>query len=334
MFVGNSCKEEKSITTFRTISKIESYDSIASDKNAPWGPITDMEIVDSLLVIKHANDEYHFSFFDVNRKKLLTRWGKIGDAPNELLSFGNGFNIIDSKMFFLDGKSKNINKVSIADILNHKEPIDISRETYPYNTDFRPFRINIIKDKKIALGAFKNGRLGILDSLNNIVESSFDYPFEIDEIEGLYKGTVYQANIKSNNYQSKFVISTIASDVFEIYEVANGIVSRTYVSAFNELPKIWKKGGRYAIDYDNSIAGYMNLAVSDSLICFMYSANSYNETASQEFASAEILCFNWRGEKVKKIILPFVVNTYCLDANYIYATRYINDETVLYRFEL
>ena len=85
---------------------------------------------------------------------------------------------------------------------------------------------------------------------------------------------------------------------------------------------------------DESIAGLMKMAVSDEMICFTYSAESYAKANKAGFISNEILCFNWKGEKIKKYLLPFPISTFCVDKHFIYGVRYIDDESIIYRFKL
>lgn len=329
-----SCKEND-ITSFDVVCKIEKYDVLFSDKNEPWGLVTDLEIVDSVLLVKHANDKYHFSFIDVSKRNMLYRWGRIGEGPGEFLDFGSGLMVQGAELMFVNSMQKELNYVSIANLLKKNEDsLIVKKESYPYTVDFRPFRIGLVGEKKIAVGAFKQGRFGVFDSLNNTVYNISEDPFYDSEIQGLYRGVVFQSEIKTNDKQAKFVMSTFASDVFEIYNASSDSIYRTYISPFKNIPQTHKKGDSYAIDYDQSIAGLSNLAVSDELICFTFSSQSYNEAAKVDFASNEILCFNWNGKKIKKYILPFAVAKFCIDKYYIYGVVYQNDETVVYRFKL
>ena len=95
-----------------------------------------------------------------------------------------------------------------------------------------------------------------------------------------------------------------------------------------------ERAGRYGIRINESIAGLMKMAVSDEMICFTYSAESYAKANKAGFISNEILCFNWKGEKIKKYLLPFPISTFCVDKHFIYGVRYIDDESIIYRFKL
>ena len=77
-FVFFSCRKNDvgSVYSFDTVCEIVDYNLICSDENAPWGAIMNMEIVDSILILQHAMDEYAFSFINVNNGELLSQWGR------------------------------------------------------------------------------------------------------------------------------------------------------------------------------------------------------------------------------------------------------------------
>ena len=101
-FVLFSCRRNDvgSVYSFDTVCKIVDYNLICSDENAPWGAIMNMEIVDSILILQHAMDEYAFSFINVNNGELLSQWGRTGEGPEEFIDFGSGFEIVDSRIVF------------------------------------------------------------------------------------------------------------------------------------------------------------------------------------------------------------------------------------------
>lgn len=101
----NACKEEVSmaIDSFDVVERIVDYDSIYSDKNAPLGTVTCIRLVDDILITKHFNDDYNFSFIDINDGHMLCRWGIKGEAPNEFIDFGSDFTVVGSQLVFLIG---------------------------------------------------------------------------------------------------------------------------------------------------------------------------------------------------------------------------------------
>jgi hypothetical protein len=334
-----ACQQQpqSEIDNFETVFEITVYDSIYSDKNDIISSFSNIEIFNNILVTNNSNDDYYFSFYDLDKGVLLSKWGKIGQGPNEYIQLGVGFNVYNSQLVFMDFTKKEINSVPILNILNKEDAVPVRKESYPYTRDFRPNSLNIINDKKIMIGSFKEGRFGILDSANNIIDCLFDYPFKCEEITGIYRGSVFQSLLKSNAEQSKFVILTRASDIFEIYQIIDSEINRTCISSFKHSPKIKKKTGEFlnfAIDDNQSIGGFMDMAVSKDMICFTYSSKSLAESSDLDIESKEILCFDWNGEKLKKYILPFPIHQFCVDEKYIYGVREFVGETIIYRFRI
>lgn len=324
-------RSEGGVADFNDVVEITEYDSLYSDRDCLFGPVTDMEISDGIIALSHRNDEYNFSFIDAGDGRLLKRWGRMGEGPNEFLDFGSGFIFSDSSLVFMEQMKKNLVYVPLSGVLS-EDSIAIRKEAYPYNVDFRPVVFTLSGGYKIFGGAFSKGRLGIIDRRDSIRECLFDYPFPTEPLDGLFKGNVFQCKLKSKG--GKFVVQTFYSDVFEIYQCTEDSVSRIYVSAFSNPPQVVKRNNRYGLDYDASIMGLGAMAVSDELICFLYSPLSVNEFDMQGGASSEVLCFDWTGNKVRKYILPFPVNTFCVDKDYLYGVREYEDESVLYRFPL
>ena len=98
--------QEPPVNSFKTTEQIIDYDSIFSDKETPFNTIIDMAVENNILVTQHANDEYNFSFIDIEKGVLIRRWGKAGRGPEEYIEIGSGFTIRESQLVFwmLHGK--------------------------------------------------------------------------------------------------------------------------------------------------------------------------------------------------------------------------------------
>ena len=331
----SSCHSSKrEINDFDVVEKILVYDSIYSDKENPSGMIMDMEVSNGVIVTSHRNDVFNYSFIDSRTGGLLARWGKKGEGDNEFLDFGNGFVLKDTLLVFMERMKKTINYVPVSEILNGKPSLNIVKEPYPYGVDFRPIQFCLVNNNKVFVGAFKKGRLGMLDSRGDTLSSDVDYPFSTKPLEGIFCGNVFQCKLKSVGRHGKFVVQTLFSDVFEIYQYVGTTLKRTAISPFNHPPQIVQRNNRYGIDYDESIAGFMKMSVSDDFIYFIYSSLSSNEVDGAGEASNEILCFNWDGERIRKYILPFPISAFCVDGLYMYGVHNSEEESVIYRFRL
>ncbi|MDR1380125.1 MAG: TolB-like 6-bladed beta-propeller domain-containing protein, partial [Tannerella sp.] len=319
----NACKKQnEDINYFSDVKKITEYDSIYSDKDNEVVGIIGLHKYQNTLIADNRTTDYLFSFYDIEKGVYLGSWGKRGQGPDDFLDAG-GVAIVDSQLVFTDRMKKEIIYVSIESVLNQEENINVRRESYPYTAKFRPFHFSIMNNKKIALGIFEKGRFGVLDTENNIMDCPSDYPFNYEEISGIYRGLAFQGKINSNIEQSKFVISTFCSDIFEIYQITDAGIVRTYLSPFNHIPEIRETPGRnsgYDIDRNKSIGGLVNMAVTNDLIYFVYTAKNDMEYYNSGRLSNEILCFDWDGKKIKKYILPIpvIASSFCVDNEYIY----------------
>lgn len=329
-----SCTEKQEVfNDFPKVVELTEYENIYSDKEYAINTVTDMTVYNNILIAKHMNDEYAFSFIDLETQNVC-RWGEIGQGNGEFLDFGLEFSVRKDSLLFTELFQRSNNKVSINEILSNQKDIFIRRDSFPYTKDFRPSRFAYLGDVKIALGSFVGSRLGLLDGTNQIINSNVEYPFQCEEIPPLYRGSVYQGSLRSNEKRHRFVISTFSSDIFEIYQLADGIVKPIFVYPFNELPPFKQRGDRYGIDNQKSIAGITYMATNDEYICFKFSSGNRLEDMKRGFESNEILCFDWDGNKVKKLTLPFAVGVFCLDKEYLYAVRSFNDENTIYRFKI
>ncbi len=330
-FIVSSCTSEKSdINVFAEKCYINEYDSIYSDVNDVLSSVTDLDVIDDVVIFKHREDEYNFSFIETKTGKLLTKWARVGNGPNEFIQLGAGFTVVDSTLVFLDIAKKKINIVEINDILRN-DVKQIKQISYPYTREFRPMRFTLVDDLIYFLGSFEDGRLGGMNLSSDSIFMFSDFRFDCTEVPQMYRGVVYQGLLKGNNKRKKFVCMTYSSDLFEIYSYIGGNIERTFSYPHREEPKVAHVDNRFLSDYENSIVGLKKMSVSDDLICFMYSPL---KNVDDSGLSDEILCFDWEGNKVKKYILPFPIKDFCVSKEYIYGIRYVQEDLVLYRFRL
>ena len=329
-----ACNSPSLFDDFEPIEVITAYDSIYSDKDNPFNSITEMAVVDSVLITQHANDDYHFSLINVETRKLIRRWGKRGRGPEEYVETGSGFCIYKNQLVFLDETQKKIDYVPLQELFHPDDTLHIKKVDFPYTVDFRPLHLVMLNDYKIAPGCFKEGYFGVLDSANQIMENHFDYPFTYHGIEGIHRGTVFQTKIRANQKNNRFVVYIPQSDVFEIYQITENQIKRIYTSPFKNTPQIGKTGNRYGIKLNKSIAGLSQSAATKELICFAFSPEKDSDFHRKGSMFNEIFCFNWNGEKVKKYVLPFPISKFCMDEEYIYGVKYSGNESLIYRFKL
>lgn len=226
-----SCNANKSdINDIDNCVGIYDYDSIPIEYK---GMISGIGIYENTLVIKLEESKYQYMFIDKNTGGFKAEWGSIGKGKDEFLDFGNNFVINDSSLVFMDANTNKFVSVSLADIIQHHDTVSICKEEYPYTEDFRPSSFTILPNgTKIALGFFSEGRFGVLDNKNKIMDFTAEYPFDTDDVPNIYKGTVFQGKIAS--YSHHFAIYTVLSDILEIYQFRNDEIKK-YLSVTSNI---------------------------------------------------------------------------------------------------
>jgi len=322
---------------FPRIINLTEYEIIVNDDQSMFLS-SHIEIVDSIAVIQEHEGKHKFIFIDLKKGEIIKKWGIKGRGPNEFNSFSN-YSIKKGFLFFGDPKRKTMNKVSIKDILFKENPEIISKKPYPYTKAFRPSNLTLHKDKKLALGYFEKGRVGLLDKNNNILGTFEEYPFYNDNvanISNLFKGTIYQGRIVTNPTNEKFCIMNLSSDAFEIFELKNNQIKKLYTSEFVHQPKIVKKRKNVYLVKGESIAGLVDVSATEDNICFSYSNKTSREMMLNSNESNEILCFDWSGQKKIKYITPIPISRIAISKNYLYGIHYDNknEKTQFVKFKI
>jgi hypothetical protein len=330
-----SCNGRKAkVESNQLLSHSNKYDVVYSDENTPLWGVAAMEVVDNILILNHRG-KFGFSFIDIQRGTLIRQWGELGDAPYQYADMSY-FSLLDSLLFFSDHNKKEMVYAPLNEIISQGLLAHTNKFEYPYTRECRflcfcPIRSDVI----IGLGGLEKGRFGVLNGNYEIMDCLFDYPYPTDGIEGIYRGVTYQSLIKASPDKNRFVISTLLSDAFEIYEVKNDrTIHSVYTSPIKHQPKAIHEGYHYALDVNKNIAGITQLAVNEENIFLLYSEASARKVVLNDFAVDIIKCYDWDGNYIKTIKLPFPISTFCVDDSSIYAVKYEEDDTIICRFAL
>lgn len=336
LILCSACNSPVQINDFHTVVEISHYDSLYSDKYDLFGTVKDIAIADTVIILQTSHNDYAFFFIDAQTGSTIGKWGRTGRGNNEYLQVSSTFSICDSMLTFLDTRKKEIIYLPIANIVDGTH-YSVIKEPYPYTAGFRPQQITPLRNHKIVLGALESGRFGVLNAENEIVGCPFDYYFEYPQIQGIFRGSVFQSKMKANPDLNRFVVQTLVSDNFEIFDATSSDIKKIYTSCSNLIPAIIEKprpGVSHTIDYNRSKCGLMRMAASKQFIYFTYSDHSYSESAQNGLESDEILCFDWDGNKKQKYILPFRISGFCVDEHYIYGVRNMDGDNIICRFPI
>lgn len=336
LFAG--CNTNKITTSWNEERQIQEYEVIYSDdKFEAGGDISEMRLWNNVLILYYSSGEYLFDFIDIATGERLCYWGRRGRGEGEYLSTGSSFEVNDTTLMFIDDYAKLIIKADVRAILNGASDAIVSRQPYPYTRDFRPRTITSIGEVMVATGVFSSGCIGLMDSEAKVIPNHTPYAIGRNLENAQFAGMLFQRELMGNQYNRKIVQRYYASDIFEIYTVQDTILNKIYLSEGGNEPqlKFTQHPERpYIIDYDNSIAGFVNMDATDNGIYFTYLAESYAKVTGSELCSNELLSFDWNGCKKVKYLLPVSVAEFCTDDNYLYGVGFQEAATLIYRIPL
>lgn len=288
--------------------------------------VKDMDIVGDELIVLSTRAPFIYKY-DMDSWMMSKSFGTVGRARNEFLSPPGPLNIRNGRLQYYDMLRKALNYVSL-------ETMEI--EVYnrmPYTVDFRPTSVLDVDSNLIAGGYFSESRLGYMRD-GVISAEIFDYPYPTGDVEGIYRGTVYQSELKAPHTRNGLLVRTLCSDSFELYAIEEDSLVRTYVHQYNYLPKVVNFGGRFGVDFKKSVSGYIRSYVTDERIYLLWSDQVYSDVSANGLYSDIIHVFDWNGQNVENYALPYKIAAFCVSGSSIYAVREYDDGTKVVKMSI
>ena len=285
--------------------------------------VQDICVEDSLIVLLTSGNPMLY-VLDKNAGSILKKTGFVGHASNEYFMTPHSINVRNHQVQFMDRGGKQMCYISLSDFSQKKREM-------PYTADFRPSRAVDIDGNLICVGSLSHGRIGVVSANGGIGLLDYDYPYDTGEVEGIYRGTVFQSEIRVPSSAGQCLVYSFASDSFEMYKCVSGTLERTYTSPVNYAPAINKSGSRIRVDHNRSKAGIIHSAVTDSSVFLMTSELSYNEAAKSGFIGDRITEFRWDGSRKADYSLPVKASGFCADREYFYVICEDNDGSAVIR---
>lgn len=282
--------------------------------------IMGLYLSDNDQIVALTLQEPFFSVIDVKTKSLQTSFGRKGRANGELLNAPFGVNYRGGELQFFSFSTKSMVYYSVPDGRFRSEMV-------PYQVSFRPTRAVEIDGAIIATGGLEQGRVAFVDTDRHISPIA-DYPFDIESVSGIYRGGLYQSDIYVAPNSPKFVVRTIASDCFEIYEMDGAGIRRVFVNEFKSPPVI--EGRR--INSKKCIAGHIRVYVDDDYIYLMLGEGCYQDASNAGLLSDIIHKYDWSGKFEGVINLPEKVGPFCVKDSILFGAVENPDRSVIKKY--
>lgn len=295
-----------------------------------FGKILEMVYVDSLLIIRDIDQTHRMKIVDLKSNKI-TRLGKIGEGPNELIS-----NFTRPSMDF-----KN-NMLYVSDYPRY----------YVYNIDSLKKGINLEPSQKIKINLEEDNLIESTFASGYIIGALFNNRFGLHRLSdgefskmGDYEYGTYmshQGMFYAHPTEKKAVCLDLFAQEYSILDFTDGDLKiiKDYKGWSSKQKEVEKEGGIVSVipplDDKNC---FMSCATTEKYIYALYSGKLRGLSTETSFDPSYcniIYVFDWEGVPVKKIQLDTYVRSIAIDEEnqVLYASTIIDENPQLVKFNL
>ncbi len=312
LLCGCYVQNDKLLPVFRELSSSSLLSKDVGINNIAY--IENLECNDSFLVVTDYYEDNMFTLFDTRKETYITRFGKIGQGNYELLPGCDGILIDNNYFIYL----KDIGFVAQYDVDSlFVNAASKYKNKHNYKIDYGIFSkiLPLYGESKIYLGAgvYKDKyQYCLFDSLNNIKDISHEiYNYDDNGINKYHKYLSNQGVLKRNPMNNMFVYSLFNSSRLDFIYITNEYKIKSIKShhLYDPEYKQWEGGGLNRVfPTENSIVGYLDLAVSANYVYALFCNRKRYEITNGDRTSSDVISvFDWNGNPVKQIKLPFEI---------------------------
>lgn len=327
--VLSSCSTEASF-----LSQFSSYKGKLSEIRVPFetaelGSTENIDCYGSILVTHDYQQGFHYGAFNAETGKFARRFGKIGQAENEIL-VGTWGKLWKDSYYVFNPNSKKIYKYS--NLLSGT--LGVESVSYDLESDARQYtaftNISPVSDGLfLAQGIYHDNYHYVLFDRNSVVKDSL-------RVIGDESGLAGSASNKMLTNQGP-LIRCADRDIF---------VSATYNSSDIDFIEVkdskMKMLKSYSNDdlilnptrYDNqtvsaptseTITGFLDLAGTDRYVFALYSDRLRKENR-YPYWGRDVLVFDWTGKKLLRLVLGEETCKIAASGDRLYALQLEDDE--------
>lgn len=316
-----ACKNEKPHSVSNLFS--ESQRLSQKESNIPEDSLATIEGLvcdeENLVVYDlHSGDSY--TLFDKNTGAYITRFGTIGQGPDEIPAGCYGY-LRNKKFSVFDDQMRIVVKYSLDSLRNNnmvKHSVCLAKYEIP---DARISRLIAIDDSTFfGAGTYKSQYQYLLfDKNSKIIDYGVNVYNASDDAFNMYtKYLANQGDLVMQPGKNVFACSVNFSSNLDIVEIVDRKIELIKSLRFADpLYKPMSDGIYQSVDLtENSQVGYINLSATSKYIYALYSDKKLYENGRK---SNVVLVFDWDGNAVKK---------YTLDTDAYYIAVDNTDQTV------
>lgn len=286
---------------------------------------------DSILTVVDQNNEKMLYMFNVTSGKSLGGYVKRGQGPDEYYSISQLGKWKDG-LFFYDVNKRVVAEIGFKDSIQIKPKFNLGKDVH---FSLAP----LDNDVFIASGFYQDGRFCILKDSGTKQEYFMDYPSR-DEAEkkvtNQIKFQAYSGNLVVHPSGNQFMFCTGMADMLSFYTYDNDkiLLTKEINKTFPDY-KYDNENKRFTGFSAHSDEVYLYACGTEKNVYLLYSGKSYAEAGDRAFLSSRIDVYNWKGEKVKTLMLDIPIKSMVVseDDKTVYAIS-MNLEPQIVAFDL
>lgn len=338
LFIFFSCKDNKKdiIDNFNKIENIN-HTPIKLTDDSYFSKVWKIYCVDNLLIAYDVDNTFLFSITDMSKKVMLSKFGKLGQGPNEILGMVTATSVINKNTIsFFEPNKSILYTINYEDTTNPVLTEVISVKEIGMIMTLTP----LSSDLFIATGIFEQGRYMLLDKSGKVISYNFDYPsFSNDEIfTNAHKAMAFQGELTVRPDGKRFFSTCEDSEVFEIIELTQNNKLNKLFQFHGELGNFKPEGDGInsvsAAVSRNSKMKFIDSCCTQKYIYLLYSDRVIGDNLYNAYLANKVLVFDWDGNPVKLLNLDTDVSNIAINEDDRYMYGYNIDMEGLVRFQL